>query len=587
MRDQEREAARFRLRARVLNSDMGEEEQKQVLQEATQGNLDLLYIAPERLNNPLWQEWYAKLPIRAVVVDEAHCISLWGHDFRPDYRRIVEIVRTLPPNVPVIAVTATATPRVEEDIKAQIGEPVRLIRGRLVRENLQLRVLKVEGNAEKLARIYQLVGGFPGTGIVYTATKASAENIAAFLQEMGVDAVFYHSNVREEKRLIEERLMNNDVKVVVATNALGMGLNKPDIRFIIHAEFPGSLLAYYQEIGRAGRDGKPAEIVLLYDSEDKDIQDYFIENNKPSLEAYQRVQSILQKEVLRQTDLELKTGLPRTALRNILQDLIDQGVVAKMDGAYRAISAQEVDFSKFEEIRRAKREELAAMLDYIHTTSCRMAYLCNHLGDATAEPCGMCDNCAHYTPQALDPDVVELARGFSANPRLPLSPRLYQDGRALDYYAGTEVGTAIKASKYQKEGPYPDWLVDKAVEVLKKHWSARGFDGVVHVPSTTSGDLVGDFASRLAAKLGIPHLDVVRKARPTEPQKNFTNRIQKRHNLAGAFACTARLRGRLLVVDDVYDSGVTLEEMGKILKKAGAEELYALTLAKTRHSDDV
>ncbi|PZA06049.1 RecQ family ATP-dependent DNA helicase [Meiothermus sp. PNK-Is4] len=594
MRDQVREAAKYRLTARVLNSDQSQEEQEQILKEASEGGVGLLYIAPERLDNHLWQQWFMKLPISALVIDEAHCISQWGHDFRPDYRRIVEVVRSLPPQTPVLAVTATATQRVIEDIRSQVGNSLLVMRGSLARDNLRLRVIQVSREAEKFAQVYTWVQRLPGTGLIYTATQASAEALAEFLREMGVNATFYHAKLpAEERHSIEENLMNNTVKVVTATNALGMGLNKPDIRFVIHAEFPGSLLAYYQEIGRAGRDGNPADIVLLYDPEDRKIQEHFINNSKPPQEDYKRVLTLLQKEALGENQILEKTGLAKTALRNILQDLKEQGLVSKMNGLYRTISSARPNFSALIEIRDAKEKELEKMIEYITTSQCRMMLICVYLGDETAKHCGQCDNCKKQPTPAVSESILTQAQQFIAHPKLHLRGThghtpIYQDGRALAYYSGTRVGEAIHRSKYEQDGqPFADWLVDSAVEVVRKYWPGVPFEGVVHVPSTRSGDLVKHFASKLASKLGLPHLDLVYKVRCTEPQKEFTNRVQKKNNLRNAFACRGRVPETLLVVDDVCDSGVTLEEVGRVLKKAGAKSLFALALAKTRHSDDL
>ena len=362
MRDQVKNAGRYGLRAALLNSDQSPEEQEAALREAAEGRLELLFIAPERLDNALWKAHVPRLPIRAVVVDEAHCISVWGHDFRPDYRRIVNLVRLLPAATPVLAVTATATSRVEADILAQIGEATELLRGPLVRPNFVLRVVRVVGESDKLAWLAHLVQQYEGTGLVYCASRPMTELVAEYLNSVGIKAEYYHAG-RDERSQLERALMENRYKVIAATNALGMGLDKPDLRFVIHTEFPASPLHYYQEIGRAGRDGQRADLVLLYDPADQAIQQRFIDGNKPAAEAYRQVYELLMQKSLREREILLETGLSQTAWRNIRSDLEDQNALIRdEDGFFRARPGVELDFSLHDRLRSAKQEELAAIL---------------------------------------------------------------------------------------------------------------------------------------------------------------------------------------------------------------------------------
>lgn len=594
MRDQVKEAAQYGLRSQTLNSDQEESEHLKILEEAKQGKLDLLFIAPERIENDIWKKRFPELPIKALVVDEAHCISIWGHDFRPDYRRIIEIVQLLPPQTPVIAVTATATAQVEYDIEKQLGTRAKVIRGSLARPNFWLDVIPVRSDAEKLAWVSYWVNKLEDTGIVYCATRAMTETVATYLGNLGIKTSYYHANLSVDERLeLENGLMENAFKVVVATNALGMGINKPDIRFIIHTEFPGSILAYYQEIGRAGRDGQPAQLILLYNPEDKRIQESFIRKSKPSKDDYHLTFSLLQHSALREREIVLKTGLSQTAVRNILADLREQRLVGKdPQGYYRAIAQGTPDFEGHERLYRHKLDELEAMIGYIQTQKCRMAFLCSYLGDSRTEPCGQCDNCRPAVLPPLPPEWVQRAREHVVYPKLHLKARwnrvpVYEDGRALDYYKDTKVGEAIHTSKYQTRQPFPAWLVQDSAQAVRKYWAEVRFTGVIAVPSTKSGNLVEDFARRLAQSLDVPFLNVLCKVKTTRPQKELTNRTQKRENLKDAFQSRPGIRGNLLVVDDVMDSGVTLEEVGKVLKQAGADRLFAFALAKTRHSDDV
>jgi ATP-dependent DNA helicase RecQ len=596
MRDQVRQATeRFNLRADTVNSDMDDETQRAVLERAAQGELDLLYIAPERLQNPLWQEFQMRLPIRAVVIDEAHCVSIWGHDFRPEYRRIVNLVRLLPREVPIVAVTATATRRVEQDVREQIGEPFHVLRGDLMRPNLRLRVIRTASEAEKLAWLAHLLNHLPGSGLIYTATRHSSELVAAFLQAQGYPVRYYHAGLSDERVELEAQLQRNALKALACTNALGMGLDKPDLRFVIHYETPASPIHYYQEIGRAGRDGIESHCILLADPDAIDTQRSMIRNSRPDRQAYLRIYTLLQTEPMRERDLLLATGLPQHTTRAILYDLQDQGLITRdTQRYYRAVSRHAPSFEQYDALLQAKLAELQAIVDYWETPDCRMRYLCRFLGDEAATACGQCDTCTGETLAPPPPALQRAAEAFAFHPPLNLDTKhqkelVYAAGVALSFYGNTPVGEAIHACKYgAARQPFPDWLVEQCASLIQQRFAGDGLEGIVPIPSTVSGSLVDDFAGRLAARLGVPLVPALRKVRPTQPQKDFTNATQKAENIKGAFECAAPVQGKtLLVVDDVYDSGATLKEAGRILKQAGAGRLYAFCIARTRHRGDL
>ena len=596
MRDQVRQAnERFGLRAETVNSDMEEEAQRAALELAAQGNLDLLYIAPERLQNPLWQEFQTRLPIRAVVIDEAHCISIWGHDFRPDYRRIVNLVRLLPREVPVVAVTATATRRVEQDVREQIGEPFLVLRGSLARPNLRLSVIHTASEADKLAWLAHLLDQLPGSGLIYTATRHSSELVALFLQEQGYPVCYYHAGLSEERVALERRLLRNELKALACTNALGMGLDKPDLRFVIHYETPASPIHYYQEIGRAGRDGVESYCILLAHPDDIETQRSMIQSSRPARNIYLHIYSLLQMQPMRERDLLLETGYTQNMVRAILYDLQDQGLITRdTERYYRAISRQSVCFDQYDALQQAKLAELQAIVDYLDITECRMRYLCRFLGDEQATACGQCDTCTGAWLEPPPPSRQHAAQSFQFHPPLNLDAKwqrelVYLGGIALSFYGGTPVGEVIHACKYGAlRQPFPDWLVEQSAALIRQRFAGCALQGIVPIPSTISGTLVDDFAARLAARLGLPLLHALRKTRPTQPQKDFRNSAQKTENIKGAFECSVPLHGKtLLVVDDVCDSGATLKEAGKILKQAGASRLYAFCIARTRHRGDL
>jgi ATP-dependent DNA helicase RecQ len=596
MRDQVRQAnERFGLRAETVNSDMDEESQRLALARAARGEIDLLYIAPERLQNPLWQEYQSRLPIRAVVIDEAHCVSMWGHDFRPEYRRIVNLVRLLPREVPVVAVTATATPRVEQDVRMQIGEPFHVLRGQLMRPNLRLQAIRTENEAHKLAWLAHLLRILPGSGLIYTATRHSSEIVAQFLQTHGLNVRYYHAGLGEERPELERQLLNNEIKALAATNALGMGLDKPDIRFVIHYETPASPLHYYQEIGRAGRDGLESHCILLAHPDDIETQRALIESNRPPRTQYLHIYSLLQRQPMRERELMLETGYAQTTTRTILYDLQDQGLIVRdTERYYRAVSNRPVDLASYDELFQAKLAELQSLVDYWDIAECRMRFLCQFLGDGEASACGRCDVCTGERLPPPDETLLRAAQSFAFHPPLNIGAvykkePVYAGGISLSFYGGTAVGQAIQACKYGvPPQPFPDWLVERSATLIKSAFPCDELQGVIPIPSTVSGGLVDDFALRLAQRLGVPLRRALRKTRHTQPQKDFKNAVQKAKNIEDAFEIAETVHGlTLLAVDDVFDSGATLREAGKVLKQAGASKLYAFCIARTRHRGDL
>src|SRR6266702_4461416 len=265
----------YNIPAAIVSSDFSPEENRATLAQAIEGHCKILFIAPERLDNAVWQTYVLKMRISMVVIDEAHCISTWGHDFRPQYRRIASMLTALPRHMPVLALTATANKRVEQDILEQLGAGVQVIRGSMQRPNLYLNVVTLQGDREKLAYLGEMLPRCPGTGVIYTATKHDAEMVAALLNSQGIVSEYYHAGREDAVRQdIEKKWMANQYRVVCSTNALGMGIDKHDLRFVIHYHMPASPIHYYQEMGRAGRDGKVAWCILLYDPRDLDIQNY-------------------------------------------------------------------------------------------------------------------------------------------------------------------------------------------------------------------------------------------------------------------------------------------------------------------------
>lgn len=659
MRDQVRALKELEIPAACINSEQSKEDNNNVIEQAQRGELKILYIAPERQNNEDWLSAVQRMKISMIVVDEAHTISTWGHDFRPAFKRIVDLVKSLPASVPVLATTATATAVVQEDIETQIGKNVTTIRGSLVRENLYLQVLKLQSVDEKMLWLVVFLRTCPGSGIIYAGTRAETERYTRWLQFCDINAVSYHGGYDRDRRIeIEQGLMSNKWKCVVSTNALGMGIDKPDIRFIVHTQIPQSPIHYYQEIGRAGRDGKPARIILLYNGaktlSGDDIVDCtlplsFINSTRPSMEKCHKVIECLKCAPLKHTQIVQKANLKKTQVNVIMEYLQEQDIVRK-DGGYYYYrqGAPSLDVSSFEKLRDRKLREFKAMVEYIDTDLPRMKYLCQFLDCTENEPYINCDNtnlerltveCREGDLDKLksfkmsDSPTIELADFYPPRKKLQVkilrpnhvqifrrlpneggkelvvecdgkpdaslflgdeeyrevcnlidrAPRL-TNGYAVDYYGRSEVGVALHRSKYEGGGDFPDFLLDRMLLLYEKKYRSMNFDLILYVPPTKSGNLVRRFVEKLSMRIGVPISHCLVKSRETYAQKIFQNNLNKRENVEGAFRIDKpeQIRQKtVLLVDDIYDSGATLKEIGLLLSSLGAKWVVPIVIAKT------
>ncbi|HEU4399936.1 MAG TPA: RecQ family ATP-dependent DNA helicase, partial [Actinomycetota bacterium] len=605
IRNQIQMAERAGVRAATINS-ANRDDWDSVEARVRAGEVDLLLVSPERLNNPRFrQAVLAELAstVGLLVVDEAHCISDWGHDFRPDYRRIARVVQLLPPSVPVLCTTATANDRVVGDIVGQLGQGLEVIRGPLDRESLELAVLDLPDQAQRLAWLAERIPRLPGSGIVYCLTVADTERVSGWLRTQGIEAVAYSGEQEHEARLVfEQALLGNQVKVVVATSALGMGFDKPDLRFVIHYQAPGSPIAYYQQVGRAGRAVDRAVGVLLRGHEDREIQDYFIESAFPLEHDAERVVRLLedQAEPVPIGAIERAVNARHSRILAMLKVLEVEGAVEHVEGGWRrTLAPWSYDTDRVEQVTALRRAEQAAMAAYAATAGCRMAFLRQALDDPDAGPCGRCDNC---TGRGLDTPVdqrrvasalihlrgtaLELVSRRQWPPGLGIKParipadRQLQPGRVLGVYGDGGWGGLVKQAKYLA-GRFPDELVDATVALLGRWSPAPPPTWVCCVPSTSSPELVPEFAGRVAAVLGLPFRPVVRRVRQGRPQKEMQNSVQQFRNVDGAFEVAAPLpAGPVLLIDDIVDSGWTLTVVGVALGTAGAGPVYPFALAK-------
>ena len=601
MRDQVKKLNLLGISAKCINCEQSPEENSRILEEAAQGKIKILYIAPERQENSEWIEATLQMNLSMIVVDEAHCISVWGHDFRPAFKRIIDLVKLLPKGLPVLATTATATKRVENDIANQIGDNLTIIRGNLMRDNFRLFVIQVESEDEKMIWLGKNLERLPGSGILYTGTRVDTEIYSRWFEYLNISSSAYNAGLDPESRIaIENGLMDNKWKCVISTNALGMGIDKPDIRFIIHTQIPQSPIHYYQEIGRAGRDGQPTNIFLFYKADDRKLPEAFIEGGRPSIKKYEKVINVLKQELLGEKELTKRTNLKQTQIRVIKADLIEQGIIREVifgkNKKYEYVpNAPPLNTKSFEDLRIVKFKDLESMIQYVETTGSRMKFLCDFLGDSSNHQFNNCDNTGQKKINVEPtPDWIAKLQDFKNTyfPELEVESKGSNivKGVAAAFYGFSNVGSSLHRSKYEKAGDYPDFLLKLSLKAFRKRYGQESFDIVLYVPPTVSGDLVKNFAVKLAKVLEFPISHGLKKIKETKPQKIFENGYLKTDNVAGAFTFVTpdELNGKtVLLVDDIFDSGATVKEIGKLLTKFGVRKIAPLVIAKTIAGDSI
>ncbi|MBW6479196.1 MAG: RecQ family ATP-dependent DNA helicase [Bacteroidales bacterium] len=601
MRDQVAKLDALGIPARCINSEQEIFENDRIIDDAKAGRLKILYIAPERQENTGWIEATRQLNLSMVVVDEAHCISVWGHDFRPAFRRIINLVKMLPRHLPVLATTATATRKVEADIATQMGGNLTILRGNLMRENFRLFVIKVESEDDKMIWLGQNLNKLPGSGILYTGTRVNTEIYSRWFEFLNIPSIGYNAGLDPASRIaIERGLMNNKWKCVISTNALGMGIDKPDIRFIIHTQTPQSPVHYYQEIGRAGRDGQPAYIILFYNPRDRDLPEAFIEGGRPAIKKYEKVIEAIRNELLGERDLMRRTNLKQTQIRVITADLSEQKIIRQVTSGkskkYEYITgAPKLNTRAFEELRELKRADLEQMIGYVETTISRMKYLCDFLGDTDQREFRNCDNTGLRKLDVIsDPEWTGKLENYRENyfPELQVETKRSRlvNGVAASYYGVSNVGAAIHRCKYDNGGDFPDFLVGLTLKAYRKKFGQEKFDLILYVPPTKSGDLVKNFAETIARILKFPLSNGLKKARDTHEQKIYENSCLKADNVKDAFIFERpeMISGKkILLMDDIFDSGATIKEIGKYLTGLGAETIAPLVIARTVGGDVV
>ena len=643
MRNQIEAAERIGIKALTINST-NNEEWEQIENKLTANQVDVLLISPERLaNNNFRQSVLSNMinNVGLIVIDEAHCISDWGHDFRPDYRRIVRILKAIPSNVPVLATTATANNRVVNDVKSQLGENIILQRGSLVRKSLKLQNINIPSPAARMAWLAKTIPSLPGSGIVYTLTQRDADRVSGWLQTFGINANSYHSDIKpmpdlypvlsrnasintnEFERLkderkshiykeyLEQKLLNNEIKVLVATVALGMGFDKADLGFVIHFQRPASVVHYYQQVGRAGRAVDEAYGILLCGEEDDCIADFFIRKAFPPQQDITAIINALDESdnglsvPEMQRVLNLRVGQIQKTLKFLTVE--SPSPVTKIGTKWQvtaSASTYKIDQDYVNSIIDIRKAEQQQMREYMQYKGCLMAFLQASLDDPKLENCGQCRNC---NPDLLlddtyNDDLANRAGLFLRRNHQPIQPRKKwatsnmftlspltgynipldlqaAEGRALCLWRDAGWGQLVALGKY-KTNCLSDDLVTACIEMLQDWSPDPAPQWLTCIPSLNNPNLVPDFAARLANALELPFIPCIKKIRNNRQQKYMENSYQQVKNLDGVFEITNQcLNGECLLIDDMVDSRWTFTVTSALLRQAGCCKVYPLALA--------
>lgn len=613
MRNQIAAAERMGVRALTLNS-ANQPEWDDVEAKINADAVDILLVSPERLANSHFQsDVLARIAGRVslLVIDEAHCISDWGHDFRPTYRLVGRILATLPANLRVLATTATANNRVVDDLSDILGPTLTISRGELGRPSLLLQTIRLPKQAERLAWLAEHLQRIPSSGIVYTLTVKDALQVAAWLQSRGIKAEAYTADTGPRRVELENALLENRVKALVATTALGMGYDKPDLAFVIHYQMPGSVVAYYQQVGRAGRAIPAAYGVLLSGQEEKSISDFFIESAFPSPDEVEAVLQALQAAPDGLSIPQLLSAVNITAgrIEKTLQLLsLESPAPVTKDGSKWTLTAATLSKSFWERAKRLtelRRAEFRQMEDYLRLRGGHMDFLIRALdGTPTPSPTPP----LAPLPATFAPTLVNEAVAFLRRSSLPLEPRKQwpagglpclgvkggnipeehraQPGKVLSLWGDAGWGNLVAEGK-ARTSRFDDALV-AASAALVRTWAPDPAPAwVTCIPSQRHPDLVPDFARRLAARLGLPFHPVLTKTDARPEQKQMQNSAQQARNLDGALALAATVPdGPVLLVDDMVDSRWTLTVAAYLLLKAGSGPVFPFALASTAHADE-
>ena len=597
MRNQIAAAERMGVRAVTINSNnTGEWHLVEV--QARNNQVDILLVSPERLANDNFREDF--LPdiagrVAMLVIDEAHCISDWGHDFRPDYRRIERTIQNLPQNVQVLGTTATANDRVLDDLTEVLGPNIHIMRGDLSRPSLLLQTINLPNRVERMAWLADRLSEMPGSGIIYTLTVRDANQVARWLQSQGLNVQAYTSR-SENREELEQALLENRVKALVATVALGMGYDKPDLAFVIHYQTPGSVVAYYQQVGRAGRGVDAAYGVLLSGTEDTDITDFFIHSAFPTQQEVGQIIAALEREPygLSEPQILEEVNIRQGRLTQAIKMLaLESPAPIVKQGSRWQLTASRLSnefWNRTERLTNFRRDEQAQMQEYLALESGHMEFLIGALDGNPEEiqqpdlPLLPVTASQEMVLKAVDflnhtNVLIEARKQWASRRTIPQNQRM-EDGRALCYWGDPGWGDMVRSGKYQHQH-LSDELVVASAQMIRE-WNPRpGPSWVTCIPSHRHPNLVPDFAQRLATALKLPFRVALRKTESRPEQKEMANSVQQARNVEGSLSVVPQnlMQGPVLLVDDIVDSGWTFTIAAALLRENGCGPVHPFALA--------
>lgn len=618
MRNQIASAHKLGLNVVTINSSLSKPEREFNERMIRNQKVDAIIVSPEQLGNQEFIENalnYVLSKIGLFVVDEAHCISDWGHDFRPDYRRVTRILQSIPANVPILATTATANDRVVRDIQTQLGAELKVLRGSLMRDTLSLQTMPRWSKAKRLAWLAKTIPQLSGTGIIYAKTLRDCETVSKWLCENGIDAKAYHGDIENaERQILEDALINNTIKVLVATSALGMGFDKPDIGFVIHYQAPANVIEYYQQVGRAGRGIDAAIGILMMGNEDQSIQDYFIQSAFPNDAQVMQILNVLAKhDGIKKADIERYCNLSSGNIEKVLKFLAveDPSPIYKNgSNYYRTSICYKLPHARIERLSRIKEDEWIELVNYHQSSNCLMRYLATALNDSLAEDCGRCQNCKPSVrlDESVSPTQIATAVDFLEHQYVSINPKkrfaasgdaaraafkqyqfhyqeptlLAEPGLALSRWRDGAWGDVVAQGK--TANVFSDELLDPMIKMIKSmRLEATQPLWLCYIPSKRHPHLVRDFAYKLSKKLKIPCADTVSMTELRPAQKTMENSFRRSENLDGLFKVDPKhvYSGSVLLLDDTVDSGWTFTVVAALLKRYGAKRVYPIALTST------